>query len=61
MVKKNFFDIAGGSITGISNKVKEHCPQCEIVGIDPEGSILSQPEELNATDVTFYEVRIYRL
>lgn len=46
----------GGSITGIGIKIKEHCPKCEIVGIDPEGSILSQPDELNKSDVTFYEV-----
>lgn len=56
--KNNLFDIVGGSITGIGNKIKEHCPKCEIVGIDPEGSILSQPDELNVTDVTFYEVCI---
>lgn len=47
----------GGSITGISKKIKERCPECVIVGVDPEGSILSQPESLNETDVTFYEVR----
>ena len=53
------FVTTGGSITGISNKIKEHCPQCKIIGIDPEGSILSQPEELNESDVTFYEVYIF--
>lgn len=46
----------GGSITGISHKMKELCPGCEIVAVDPEGSILSQPESLNVTDVSFYEV-----
>lgn len=46
----------GGSITGISKKVKERCPGCVVVGVDPEGSILSQPESLNETDVSFYEV-----
>jgi len=36
--------------------LKEKCPDCIVVGVDPEGSILAQPEELNKTDVTGYEV-----
>lgn len=28
----------------------------QIVGVDPEGSILAKPEELNKTDKTQYEV-----
>ncbi len=36
--------------------MKDKCPDCIIVGVDPEGSILAEPEELNKTDVTFYEV-----
>jgi len=28
----------------------------QIVGVDPEGSILAEPEELNNTDKTQYEV-----
>lgn len=31
-------------------------PNTIIVGADPEGSILAQPEEVNKTDVDFYEV-----
>ncbi len=27
-----------------------------MVGVDPEGSILAQPEALNQSDTTFYEV-----
>jgi cystathionine beta-synthase len=46
----------GGTITGLGRKMKEKCPNCKIVGVDPEGSILAQPEELNKTDVSFYEV-----
>lgn len=46
----------GGTITGIGRKLKEKCPGCKIVGVDPEGSILAEPEELNKTDVTYYEV-----
>lgn len=46
----------GGSITGISGKVKEHCPECIIVGVDAEDSVLSQPEKLKQSDVVFHEV-----
>lgn len=46
----------GGTITGIGRKIKERCPSCKIVGVDPVGSILAQPEELNITDKGFYEV-----
>jgi cystathionine beta-synthase len=46
----------GGTMTGVARKIKEKCPSCKIVGVDPEGSILAQPEELNKTDVSFYEV-----
>lgn len=62
----------GGTITGIARKLKERCPNikvspvtfdpdtsfvcCQIVGVDPEGSILAEPEELNRTDKTQYEV-----
>ena len=41
---------------GIGRKMKEKCPDCIVVGVDPEGSILAQPEELNKSDVTGYEV-----
>nr|XP_060626243.1 cystathionine beta-synthase-like protein isoform X2 [Anolis sagrei ordinatus] len=46
----------GGTITGIARKLKEKCPGCKVIGVDPEGSILAEPEELNATDKTSYEV-----
>ncbi|XP_072513703.1 cystathionine beta-synthase a [Salminus brasiliensis] len=46
----------GGTITGIARKLKEKCPNIKIVGVDPEGSILAEPEELNQTDKTQYEV-----
>ncbi|XP_050792557.1 cystathionine beta-synthase-like isoform X2 [Gopherus flavomarginatus] len=39
----------GGTITGIARKLKEKCPDCK-------GSILAEPEELNKTDKTTYEV-----
>lgn len=37
----------GGTISGIGRRLKEACPDCEIVGVDPYGSILAQPEALN--------------
>uniref|UniRef100_A0AC35U2H4 Cystathionine beta-synthase n=1 Tax=Rhabditophanes sp. KR3021 TaxID=114890 RepID=A0AC35U2H4_9BILA len=37
----------GGSISGISRKLKEVCPDVEVVGVDPVGSILADP--LNST------------
>lgn len=37
----------GGTITGIARRLKELNPKIIIVGIDPEGSILAQPECLN--------------
>jgi cystathionine beta-synthase len=46
----------GGTLTGLARKIKERCPNCKIVGVDPAGSILAQPEEINKTDVSFYEV-----
>nr|XP_028583123.1 cystathionine beta-synthase isoform X5 [Podarcis muralis] len=46
----------GGTITGIARKLKEKCPECKIIGVDPEGSILAEPEGLNNTDRTTYEV-----
>ncbi|XP_061571675.1 cystathionine beta-synthase-like [Cololabis saira] len=46
----------GGTITGIARKLKEKCPNIKIVGVDPEGSILAEPDDLNKTDKTQYEV-----
>lgn len=48
----------GGTVNGISHKIKETCPKCVIVAVDPEGSILSEPHSLNDSDVTFYEVKM---
>lgn len=46
----------GGTVTGIGRKLKELCPNCIIVSVDPEGSILAEPESLNKSDVSFYEL-----
>ncbi|KAI8425012.1 hypothetical protein MSG28_006899 [Choristoneura fumiferana] len=45
-----------GTVSGVAHKVKERCPRCVVVGVDPYGSILAQPEELNQSDVQTYEV-----
>jgi cystathionine beta-synthase len=46
----------GGTVAGIGRKIKEKCPECVIVAVDPEGSILARPETLNDSDVGVYEV-----
>jgi len=45
-----------GTMTGISRKLKELDPKIQIVAVDPHGSILAEPKELNKTDVTSYQV-----
>lgn len=37
----------GGTITGVARKLKELNPNIQIVGVDPEGSILAQPASMN--------------
>lgn len=37
----------GGTISGISKKLKQKCPGIEVIGVDPVGSILAEPEEMN--------------
>jgi cystathionine beta-synthase len=46
----------GGTITGISRKLKEKNPNIQIVGVDPYGSILAYPEELNYEGIHGYKV-----
>lgn len=46
----------GGTITGISKRIKEGCSKCSVVSFDPYGSILARPDSLNDSDVTFFEV-----
>ena len=41
----------GGTITGLSKKIKEHCPQCQIIGVDPVGSILAGEEPVKPYEV----------
>lgn len=41
----------GGTITGVGRKIKEKCPDCIIVGVDPVGSILG-----GGTTISSYKV-----
>jgi len=34
----------GGTITGVAKKLKEKLPNIIVVGVDPEGSLLADPE-----------------
>ncbi|XP_061721863.1 uncharacterized protein LOC133528490 [Cydia pomonella] len=45
-----------GTVSGVAHKLKERCPACSVVAVDPHGSILAQPEELNRSDIDMYEV-----
>jgi cystathionine beta-synthase len=46
----------GGAATGIGRKLKELNPNIVIVGVDPDGSILAVPEELNKNGIHSYNV-----
>eukprot|EP00977_Amphora_coffeiformis_P015696 scaffold4674_cov188-Amphora_coffeaeformis.AAC.7 len=37
----------GGTLTGTAKRLKEYNPHMQIVGVDPEGSILAVPDSLN--------------
>jgi len=37
----------GGTISGIARKLKEKIPNVKIIGVDPKGSILAEPDSLN--------------
>jgi cystathionine beta-synthase len=41
----------GGTITGVARKIKEVTPACEIVGVDPVGSILAGGNESGSYQV----------
>jgi len=43
----------GGTITGIGRKLKEKIPDVHIVGVDPYGSILAKPDEINAKSESY--------
>jgi cystathionine beta-synthase len=41
----------GGTITGVAHAIKRALPKCQIVGVDPEGSILAGPGEIRTYKV----------
>ena len=41
----------GGTITGVSKRIKESCPGAKIVGADPEGSILGGGDTIHSYKV----------
>ena len=41
----------GGTISGVARVLKREVPSCEIIGVDPEGSILAGPSEIRSYKV----------
>ncbi|HEY4058227.1 MAG TPA: cystathionine beta-synthase [Kofleriaceae bacterium] len=41
----------GGTISGVARAIKKAIPSCQIVGVDPEGSILAGPGEIKSYKV----------
>ena len=41
----------GGTISGLSQRIKKDCPNCIIVGVDPVGSILAGPGPVHPYEV----------
>ena len=41
----------GGTLTGVARTVKKRVPDCEIIGVDPEGSILAGPGPIKSYKV----------
>lgn len=46
----------GGTISGISKKLKEKNSNLITIGVDPYGSILAEPKELNISDINSYKI-----
>ncbi len=41
----------GGTITGVATVIKRELPNCQVIGVDPEGSILAGPAEIRSYKV----------
>ena len=37
----------GGAITGLGRRMRDSCKSCLVIGVDPEGSLLAEPQSLN--------------
>ncbi|CAD8153187.1 unnamed protein product [Paramecium pentaurelia] len=46
----------GGTITGVGRKIHERVPGCKVIAVDPYGSDLALPQEVNKTDIKTYKV-----
>lgn len=52
----------GGTLTGISRKLREKIPNCKIIAVDPYGSILAHEnmidheKEIDESKMTGYDV-----
>jgi len=46
----------GGAITGLGRRMKASCKKCIVVGVDPEGSTLAEPQAINQTGTKAWEV-----
>ena len=46
----------GGTVTGVGRKIHERVPNCKVIAVDPLGSDLALPPEINKTDVKSYKV-----
>ncbi|XP_033227716.1 cystathionine beta-synthase-like isoform X2 [Belonocnema kinseyi] len=46
----------GGTLTGIARKFRELSPRTKIIAVDPEGSTVADPPELNESSVTSWEI-----
>ena len=41
----------GGTISGVARAIKAELPKCQVIGVDPEGSILAGPGEIKGYKV----------
>ncbi len=41
----------GGTISGVARVIKRELPKCQVIGVDPEGSILAGPAEIHSYKV----------
>ena len=46
----------GGTVSGLSKKIKQRLPNCQIIGVDPHGSSLALPDSLNVSGISSYLV-----